>query len=200
MLKALFLQHKMLAAGMRDFGMIDGCLKHAEPAARVRARKKPVGEAGPSQTASSLIDSPRPNYLSRIALNHDVGRDIFQYNAASTYYGIRTDLNPRADEYLSSNPTSGVSDDGFCNQRKLSLSMVMRPCAKKSSLRDTYVRLDGDTGQIEDENFLSQPDMVTDIQSPWEPNIDPWVDSHTLPDPRGEQAEKQNAKSAGPRQ
>jgi hypothetical protein len=74
----------------------------------------------------------------------------------------------------------------------------MGACAEEGALGDAYMGAEGDGGEAEDEDFVADPDVIPDGETPGEGDVDAGADDETAADPSAKEAKQSDAKRGGP--
>jgi hypothetical protein len=103
-----------------------------------------------------------------VARDDHIRSGIACYYGARSANGIRPHGHSGADKDSCGNPTTFLNPNRFRDEVEGGLFKIVRTSAKKSPLGQAHIGGDGDAVEREYQNLLANPDMVPDLQAPWE--------------------------------
>src|SRR5438552_14354430 len=124
--------------------------------------------------------------MSGIAANQRTRRDSLKHNAARRNNGAGTNFYPGTNKSSRRDPAPAADGDWRHLQFEIFLSKIVAACAKIGPLANAHVTFNGHRGQTQDADIVTNPNVVSDIDSPRERDVHVRTNDHAAPDPRSE--------------
>ncbi len=130
----------------------------------------------PSDRGIQLADQ-----LGGVAPDQFIRAGIFHHHRPRRTNRVLFQGHPRPHKSLSSDPAAVFDDDGLGDQIESRFGMIMGSCAKESPLGKAYVGAKVHFRQTQDQDFVSNPNMIPTSKAPGEGNVDPAANNHANP-------------------
>ena len=126
----------------------------------------------PVKTAKGPVLSNHPilHLDGGVALVDAVGVEVFGRDRAGGEDSMGADGDAGTDESACANPCSPFHPNWPGDEVEVRGFVVMVAGAEKRALGNAHMRLDGHRCQIQDKDFLAEPDMVAERQPPGKPD------------------------------
>lgn len=135
-----------------------------------------------------------------IAAINTIRFQILSRDRAGGEHGVTADAHPGTDKRRRTNPCSGLHMNRLNNEIESGGSVIVIAGAEKGPLRKADMATNHDGREIEQPAFLTDPDMVADLQPPGEMDVHAGANDHAPPDSGAKQSQPKDAERTWPRQ